>query len=275
MKKIFLSRISAICFIMLCMPLLLSCSSDDESPNKEGNVKTHEKRLEMITYGSPWDMVDLFYYEEESGNIRRITRKSGNAFQDVNFSIFTKNVISWYDEKNNSYEAKIVDGRAIYMTPKNMYFNYDAAGRLTDVRYSGYNTGCDFTWEGNNIKEMLKYYRENGEKISKISFIYGKYKAHALSRHLMFNPLTMEDLLDCVWENALFYTGTCGLLSENLPTSMTIEGYTVDDKGSETLKYSYEMDKDGYPTSVSIESDKERSEYELPVKISILWGNNQ
>lgn len=242
---------------------ILACSSDETEEGTETEVP--KKRIAKILCISKHDTGTTSFIYDSSGKISQISQKWSDEYDNISFYI-TGGAISWECEKR--YVAELVDGKAINMTMEDCTFTYDSKGRLIEINTKGWKEIQKLTWEGDNIARIERY-DYDGSFIEKIEYSYTNDKAYMLGYYFYFNPLTEFDFLDCIYEAALFYTGACGILSQNLPSSATFVN-SSNEKGSRT--YTYQIDSSGYPVNVTINGEGYDSDfYGYPVNMAVTW----
>lgn len=262
--------------------LMAACSPDDDEGNGSGVIAG--KRLAQVemrnswgstitsfAYGSDGELSDIHVYQDESGD---------NYTEDIVFTIGTTNM-SWIYKDGyygNSYHfsatqenGRVRKGRITH--DETTYFTYDGNNRLTEVdtewRWEDYIDTDTYllTWNGKNIKKIECYY--DGKLGERVEYSYTKHKAGMLAYELGINPFTEFDFLDCVYERAIFYTGYCGALSDNLPSSATF----YDKIGTKIGERNYKYTTSGSTvTSITIDGYYNGDlSYGYPWKMNVTW----
>ena len=215
----------------------------------------------MLYYNTYYEEINYFTFEYDKDvltNIHSVWHsfdERGNRYVDETESItFIRAdvaIIMWNKETHSRTEiAPLVNGRAASMTHKKCIFHYDDIGRLAEVE-SDWGGLMKLTWDGNNIKRFDYGY---GSDNYSIEYTYTKHKARQLQYYFVFNPLGDNDFLDCLDEGALFYTGACGPLSENLPSQVV---YKKNGVVFYTNSFQYIVDSSGYPIDALLSTDRD------------------
>lgn len=254
MKKLKLLGMAVTSLFMFS--LLVSCSSDSDD-DKDNDVTPYVnkgKKLQRIVcneaYEHPYDAINYVSFEYDNdvlSSIHSVWHDYDGSAEEKSVTFFrTDDTIIWYSE-NGKEVAHLVNGRAVSMTMRNCKFHYDDKGRLTTLEAD--RGLMKLTWEGDNIKRFD--YSTRSETFS-MEYTYSKYKARMLQYYHVFNPFGDDDFLDCLDEGALFYTGACGPLSENLPSQVV---YKINGVVYYTNSFQYTVDSSGYPIKATLLTD--------------------
>lgn len=255
---------SSVIFLLTAL-LFLSCSSDDNDDAK-GDSTISKKRISNIIFQSSRSNGLISFFYDSSGRISQIRDEVWD--NSVISYYYSDGVVSWHDsDDGREYTALIVDGLARSMTAHNCKFFYDNKRKISEIDEE-YGVKYKLTWTENNISK-IESLRESDGHSNSIEYTYTKINAHMLNCFLYFNPFTENDFLDCIWEHAIFYTGTCGELSAKLPASAKYIN-SHGDIGSRT--YEYRTDSSGYPISIYINGNGYNYDFnEYPVHMTITW----
>ncbi len=186
----------------------------------------------------------------------------------INGFVKTVNTISWNitDEDGlETYTGTMANGRIVNVN-KNWNYKYDENKRLTYITGEG---GLTFTWQGDNIVMADYNYYDHWHKTYEYS--YTNYEANMLAFMNYINPcLELNSVINGrLYRFAGCFLGGFGPMSQNLPSSIKMTSYN--NNGAVGYRYySYEMDKDNYPTKVIITEVFQEEEYEK-ITISIDW----
>lgn len=247
--------------ITLLCSVSISCSSDDDKSN-EDNVLAGRKIVKLLFIQKEYTGTFSFSYDT-SGKISQIS-----DYYDNHISYFyAGEAISWSCGEG-TFVAYLADGKAKNMSMQESSFTYDSKGRISELNTKEWDQILRITWDGHNISKIERF-EYDGTLIEKTEYSYTNHKAYMLSYLNYFNPFTEFDFLDCLYEAALFYTGACGVLSQNLPDKAKFWNKYY---GEAIRTYKYQLDSFGYPVSVSIDGEGyDYDFYGYPVNIAITW----
>lgn len=273
-------------WIVVC-GLVAACSSDDDngngSWNENGNGKgsVQSKRLARLEITCSYMNQYITYSYDANGFMSNIHTMTNGVSENISF-IITESSVAWniVDSNGDSavFKAVINNGRAqsMTMTMNDCIFRYDVNGQLIEVEKQNnyWERIYKLTWNNGNITRLEERTTE-GILVYSIDYTYTNYVAdNVLAYEFLFNPLTEHDFLDTVYQRALFYTGTCGKLSKNLPATATFYSSINGDDFVLYGERTYEYKTSGEQiTSVIIDgywnSSKHINDY--PYMLTLTW----
>lgn len=246
--------------------VFIACGDEDETTN-DNSIASERKITKIIGMDKYGTCIFSFTYDK-AGIISQIYQECYDDEEEDSYYVdyvITNSAISW-SSKNKNYVAYLENGKAQKMTMKDHSFYYDSKGRLEVIK-ADYYSDVKLTWDNNDNITKMEEMSSRGEVVDRIEYSYTNHKAYMLAYFIYFNPLTEFDRLDCLWENALFYTGACGKLSNNLPEKATLTDWN---NGKHTRTYNYQFDSKGYPIAVIIHGE-DSDLYGYPVSLQITW----
>lgn len=236
---------------------LISCTKDDDSTKEENGVVVNEKKLVKISYSA--SNYTVFTYDNNGRLIEaEDISNSGSSFKrtmiwgDDAIKINTKEKYNG-QEYNGSYTLYLEDGlvKRSDLNSRTYTYTYNNSNRL--IEWEREKAKTSIIWDGDKLVSATD------EEYGHTTDMTLTYEKSCKKGH--FPP--MCDLIYVGHGSPIFYAHPelAGLRTTQLPASVT----TIRDNNStDTVNYSYELDKQGYISKITItEEDSEPYTYTL------------
>ena len=220
----------------------VACSSDDDDDNNGGGSVTSGKKLMSITEG---DENETFYTITFDYNSNGQLIKAGETDNPYISLDWTSNSIILKDNEESSVNITLKDNKVKAANSSDhssdTSFKYSGNSLPNFIEYESKESAeynHKITWENGNITKT-----EDGEgNINVATYYEDKVNKHPT---IDITALNLDDAIPAEYGELLYlaHPSLFGSYNKNLLKSVTSKG--------ETVNYSYELDKDGYPTKIT------------------------
>lgn len=246
-------RLLGMALLALIMSVgFVACSSSDDDDNNGGGSITSGKKLMSINYDA--ETINFVYGEDGKLDQTTYIDKYNERYSgSINYS-WNGNTITATKKENgrtNSYTIKLQDGKISSTNAIDGYVEAITYSGNYIKEIEGYFSD-KYTWENGNITKIddninITYYTDKVNKHSSIIDVSVLNLDHA--------SFDLNDLI-------MAHPNLVGTSNQNLIKSVT---YT-DTSHDGTANYSYELDKDGYPTKITETDGSDTTVYTLTWK---------
>lgn len=217
----------------------VACSSSDDDENGGGSI-TSGKKLISINYDA--ETINFVYGEDGKLDQTTYIDKYNDSYSgSINYSWNGNTIIATRKEngRTSSYTIKLQDGK-IATTNTNAGFNQAVTYEGNYIKeINGYHS-AKYTWENGNITNIddndiiFTYYTDKVNKHSTIDV----------------SALQLDRASFCLNDLIMAHPNLVGTSNKNLLKSVTW-AYYIGSYDDYITNYSYELDKDGYPTKIT------------------------
>ena len=235
--------------LLLSALLIFACSSDDSSDENNSSILSAQKLIESITVISPSceNTYNLWMFYDNQNRINQFQTQyyetscdltdDDDNYDVVNWQItYGENIISLSAENNTATFPISEDG--YYNDPNLNFVNGYLISTTADAPvYNPHNCGKTFIWNDNNLVEEKTYLGANCSEIRTTTYEYYEH----------INPIPFFRVnWHNYWGTPFGLTGFFGNQSQNLVSKIT--------NSSGFKNFNYQLDGDGYPTVIYVES---------------------
>ena len=257
--------------LFLCVGFA-SCGDDDDNNADNagpGNVIPTDIK-KVVSIRNSYETIKFTYANGKLASVEEEDSKyafaySGNtvtitctySYDPSDKDVYTMNVGSNGFLKDGTAVSTETYNGETYTSTAHVSFSYDKEGHLTAINTNSkdsegdeYTSKTEFIWENGNITKTIESWREKtegGEDSGKSTRISTYSKEENTACISFFDEVADLDELEYV-----YYAGLLGKSTKNLLKSMK----SISEDGSENYvtNYSYKLDSDNYPTTVTIDN---------------------
>lgn len=241
-------RLLGMALLALIMSVgFVACSSSDDDDNNGGSSITSGKKLIRITDTGDDGSIHEFwsYIYDKNGKLIKATNNDGGYTWSIdvswqNNSLIVTSTSDDYYSQENPCKITLKDGKITNATRDNETTNVTYFGN-----YITKNGNIEYTWQNGNIAKIKVL---NSQQTVTCTYYTDKLNMH--STWDIYNLYLYQSLPISVEFGNLLLTAHPNLLganNKNLLKSIT----NTYNGNSKTTSYTYELDKDGYPTTIS------------------------